>query len=153
MERALALAAILACPATLAYGATGIPGVRCAGGFFAKLPGTRISWVNTDENRMVEVYSGAHPIVGLVECGSGVISVFEAGGANGGGEHYQVYYSPDCRSIGNAEGQSVLVHEGANRIVRMERQGDGVVTTFADDSQWHSADCKALGEEPSERLR
>ena len=148
---ALAIAIAVAAPAAV-QAAKAIPGVHCGGGFFARLPGTRISWVDTDRELMVKVYDGPHPIVGLVQCGSGVVAVFNTAGERAGAPSYEAFYSATCRAIGGGAEGSERVYSGPDAITKVESRGDGIVTTFANGERWYSANCRALDAAPSERL-
>lgn len=146
-----AIAVAVAPPAEV-QAAKGIPGVHCDGGFFARLPGTRIGWVNTDRQLMVKVYDGPHPIVGLVQCGPGVVAVFNTAGERSSTPSYEAFYSSTCRAIGGGAEGSERVYSGPDAITKVETRGDGIVTTFANGERWYSANCRALDAAPSERL-
>lgn len=129
-------AALLALFAMAAFLATSpaearkpIAGVSCEGGFFVWMRDGRVFWIHGEPERKELVYSGSSKLVAMAMCDAGVLSVFEDSDTPAVN---RVFYSPDCRNIGEREGQSIPIATRAAPIKRIAHTPDAVTLHFAD---------------------
>lgn len=105
-----------------------ITGVSCEGGFFVRMGDGRVFWIHGEPERKELVYSGSSKLVAMAMCDAGVLTVFEN---NETPAINQAFYSPDCRHIGEGEGQSVPIAARPAPIKRIAHTEDDVTLHFA----------------------
>lgn len=132
-SRASVLLTLAAAVYVLALGPTEarkpITGVSCEGGFFVRMGDGRVFWIHGEPERKELVYSGSSKLVAMAMCDAGVLTVFENDKTPAVN---QAFYSPDCRNIGDGEGQSVPVAARAAPIKRIAHTVDDVTLHFGD---------------------
>lgn len=104
-----------------------ITGVSCQGGFFVWMRDGRVFWIHGEPERKELVYSGASQLVAMAMCDTGVLSVFENKDEP---SMNSVFYSPDCRNIGEEAGNSIPVASRAAPIKRIAHTPDAVTLHF-----------------------
>ncbi|WP_375594087.1 hypothetical protein ABWI00_18860 [Algihabitans albus] len=119
--------------------ATPITGVTCGGGFFVKIRSNEVFWIDVENEKRASVYDGGFPMFAMAQCGKGVLTVFKAGGTDT--PQYDIYHSPDCRSIGAVGGKTALVHSGSLPLTRISPDLSGVSLRFSDGSTLRSDIC------------
>ena len=119
--------------------ATPITGVTCGGGFFVKIRSNEVFWIDVENEKRTSVYRGGLPMFAMAQCGTGVLTVFDAGGTDA--PKYDIYHSPDCRNIGDVGGNSALVHTGSLSVTRIAPDESGVSLRFSDGSVVRSDIC------------
>lgn len=135
------LSFVSAAPVAMAA-AKPLTGVRCDGGFFVKTPDKNIHWISEDLNERVNVFSKKHALYAVAECDTGVVSVFQKTVA--GKDHYEAFYSPDCKSIGSEEGQTRKIYSGTARINKITPLEKGVEIRLEGDKYLSGESCATL---------
>ncbi|WP_119167695.1 hypothetical protein [Algihabitans albus] len=134
---------LLAQPGNTVQAATPITGVSCGGGFFVKIRSHEVFWIQTEEEKRTSVYNGGSPIFAMAQCGTGVLTVFGTGDQET--RNYDIYHSPDCRKIGEAGGNTTLVHSSPLQVTRITPEESGVSLRFSDGSVVRSDICSLPG--------
>lgn len=139
------VAGVLALFATASFLAVGpaearkpVTGVSCEGGFFVRMHDSRVFWIHGEPERKELVYSGGSTLVAMAMCDAGVLAVFEDKETP---NMSRVIYSPDCRNIGESEGQSISVAARPAQIKKIAHAPDAVTLYFADGQPVTNASC------------
>lgn len=103
-----------------------------------------IYWLEGDD--LIRVYAQGHTLVGVAQCGDGVIAWFNTP------VHTVAYYSADCLHLGDPGGNTSQVHIG-QPIASVRPRTEGVRTRFADGQIWDSPNCLSIGARPSVKVQ
>jgi|GEM_PF-2858547 hypothetical protein len=115
-----------------------ISGVSCEGGFFVRMGDGRVFWIHGEPERKELVYSGTSKLIAMAMCDAGVLTVFEDEDTSA---MNRAFYSPNCRNIGDGEGQSVAVAARPTQIRRIAHTDDGVTLHFANGEKVENDIC------------
>jgi hypothetical protein len=113
-------------------------GVACGGGFFVRAPTQKIYWIHGDPLEKTVVHDGADKLMALAECGNGTVAVFQdAADAS----HSRTFFSSDCRNIGQATGNTRLVHDAIEPVASLTVDEGRLVIGMASGASHASAIC------------
>ena len=114
-------------------------GVACQGGFFVRAPTQKIYWIHGDPLEKTVVHDGADKLMALAECGSGTVAVFQdATDAS----RSRVFFSGDCRNLGQAGGNTRLVQKAAEPVASLTVDEGRLVIGLASGATRASTVCQ-----------
>ncbi|WP_067861952.1 hypothetical protein [Neptuniibacter marinus] len=119
-----------------------IAGVTCNNGFFVRTPDKHIHWIDEATQKHVEVYDQTDDIYAMVQCGTGVITVFakEVNDA----QQYSAIYSPNCMNIGSVTGQSSLIYQGKEPINKIDTTDGKLAIRFVNNTYLRGKNCASV---------